>query len=709
MPTSPLSVVIQHLMADLGPDGGGRTDGELLARFLSSRDDNALAALVRRHAPMVWGVCCRLLRNHHDAEDAFQATFLVLVRKAADVPGQAVANWVHGVARQTAVRLRATAAKKGRRETQVVNMPEPTVAEVRDADWKVALDEELSRLPDHYRGVLVLCDLEGMTRKETARQLGIPEGSVASRLARARVMLAKRLTQRGVVLSGGSVAAALSAGAVSASAPPALVASTIRAASLFAAGKAAATAVISARVAALTKGVVRAMFLAKLKTGTCAFALTVLVGLGGVALVPGSDQLPVPGPATPPQAVGEAKPDAEAHKLVRQLGSPSFAERQEADKALASQGARAAASVRAGMGDADPEVAKRCTAIWPRLWETEIARPDADRLAGYTHPLWARFRKAAGDDPGSRTLFAEMVADFNRFSRLEAVEADPEKAVAAYAAELKQRAEAIERSYQETREAQNRAKTFTTGLIVPVSGFPTRSEFVTLLFLGTYPATVKGEGAGDTHPCIFSFGVGPTNRFGPMNRAESAPIRQVLWRLYAKWLGTRTDPQPIAIGMREAVYNSIAEVYPTAVAHAANDKLAPTARGWALLAVGRFGSADDIPLLEKAFADARVFHSSNFTWKDGKQQPVETRVSDTAVAAALHLAGQKPADFGFTFLEMYKERGPDALTKHYLLGFFQDDDAARQAAHKRAREWLDKQRKDKKSSKPTAEPMKSTP
>ena len=278
MPTSPLSTILRNLLTELGPGGGGETDGELLARFLSSRDDNALAALVRRHAPMVWGVCCRLLHNHHDAEDAFQATFLVLVRKAADVPRQAVANWLYGVARQ-AVRLRATTAKRRRRETQVVTMPEPTAAEVHDADLRSLRDEELSRLPDHSRGVLVLCDLEGLTRKEAARQLGIPEGSVASRLARARVMLAKRLTQRGVVFSGGSVAAVLSAGSASASAPPALVASTIKAASLLAAGQAAG--VISAKVTALAEGVVHAMFVTKMKS---VLALLLAVGLLATAV-----------------------------------------------------------------------------------------------------------------------------------------------------------------------------------------------------------------------------------------------------------------------------------------------------------------------------------------------------------------------------------------------------------------------------------------
>jgi RNA polymerase sigma factor (sigma-70 family) len=281
MPTSPLSVVIQHLMADLGPDGDRMTDGELLARFLRSRDHDALAALVRRHAPMVWGVCCRLLHKHHDAEDAFQAAFLVLVRKAANVPRQAVANWLYGVARQTAVRLRATAATRGRPETQVVTMPEPTVAEGPDPDLPSVLDEELGRLPDHYRGVVVLCDLEGMTRKETARQLGIPEGSVASRLARGRVLLTKRLSRRGFAFSGGPVAVALAAGSASASAPPALVASTIRAASLLAAGR--ATAIVSARAAALAEGTVKAMLTDKIRSVLAlVLVAATVVGAAGV-------------------------------------------------------------------------------------------------------------------------------------------------------------------------------------------------------------------------------------------------------------------------------------------------------------------------------------------------------------------------------------------------------------------------------------------
>src|SRR6202142_3874171 len=124
MATSPMNVVIQQLRTAFGLDGAELTDGELLTLFLNDRDDAALAALVRRHSSMVWGVCRRVLRGHHDAEDAFQATFLVLVRKAASVaPREAVGNWLYGVAHTTALKARATAAKRHAREKQVSEMP----------------------------------------------------------------------------------------------------------------------------------------------------------------------------------------------------------------------------------------------------------------------------------------------------------------------------------------------------------------------------------------------------------------------------------------------------------------------------------------------------------------------------------------------------------------------------------------------------------
>ena len=204
--------------------------------------------------PLVWGVCYRILRNNHDAEDAFQATFLVLVRKAASiVPKEMVGNWLYGVAHQTALNARATAARRKKRERQMSDMPQP---EARHDDlWhdlQPLLDQELSRLPNKYRAAIVLCDLEGKTRKEAARQLGVPEGTIAGQLARARTMLAKRLARHGLGASGGALAAALSQNAASACVSPLVVSSTIKAVSLVAAGKM-VTGLISANVAALTE------------------------------------------------------------------------------------------------------------------------------------------------------------------------------------------------------------------------------------------------------------------------------------------------------------------------------------------------------------------------------------------------------------------------------------------------------------------------
>jgi RNA polymerase sigma factor (sigma-70 family) len=267
-------------------DGAERTDAQLLGRFVQERDEAAFEALLRRHGPMVLGVCRRLLGDQHAAEDAFQATFLVLARKAATVvPRELVANWLHGVACHVAMKARAMSMKRRSREKQVANMPEPA-AVVRE-DWDDArelLDQELGRLPEKYRVPLVLCELEGKTHKEAARQLGWPEGTVAGRLSRGRAMLAERLKRRGVQLSGSLLAAILSQQAA-AGVPAALLGSTIEAARLMLAGKAAA-GVISTGAAALTKGVLQSMLLNKLKTIGVMVLAVGLVGVGAGQISP---------------------------------------------------------------------------------------------------------------------------------------------------------------------------------------------------------------------------------------------------------------------------------------------------------------------------------------------------------------------------------------------------------------------------------------
>jgi len=283
MATSQMNGVLQHFRrAALLRDRAGLTDGQLLTDYITNQDDAALAALVQRHGPMVWGVCRRVLGNHHDAEDAFQATFLVFVRKSASIASrELLANWLYGVAHQTALKARAIVAKRTVRERQVTVMPEPAVVE-RDLwnDLQPVLDQELSRLPDSYRAVIVLCDLEGKTRKQAARQLGCPEGTVASRLARARDMLAKRMARHGLAVSGASLAAVFAQSAASAGVPNSVASSTIHVATLLAANQAGGA--ISGPVAALTEGVLKTMLLKKIMATTMVvLALSVAAIAGG--------------------------------------------------------------------------------------------------------------------------------------------------------------------------------------------------------------------------------------------------------------------------------------------------------------------------------------------------------------------------------------------------------------------------------------------
>jgi len=296
-------------------DTEGRTDGQLLERFLVHQDDAAFAALVRRHGPMVFGVCRRILGNDADSEDAFQATFLVLVRRAPSLRSRSiVGDWLHGVARYTALKAKAAATHRQAKE-QAMARPNATAEEVRN-DWLPLLDEELARLPEKYRLPIVLCDLEGKTRHEAAEQLGWPEGTVAGRLARARTMLAKGLGRHGLVLSGGALAVALAQNAASAGVPGSLLVSTVKAATFFAAGQTVAAGAVSAKVAALTEGVVKAMLLTKLKI-VATLVLTLCFLGSGATVVTYQALLPAVAGADQPAQASKPGKDKQPNKPAK--------------------------------------------------------------------------------------------------------------------------------------------------------------------------------------------------------------------------------------------------------------------------------------------------------------------------------------------------------------------------------------------------------
>jgi RNA polymerase sigma factor (sigma-70 family) len=276
MPAIPLGEVLNLLHRAASPQqAADLTDSALLDRYIACRDGVAFEAMVRRHGPMVLGVCRRLLRCPQDAEDAFQTVFLVLIRKAGSVkPKEGLAGWLYGVARHAALKSREASFRRRAREKQAAYVPEPAASEEnRSPDLERLLDQELGRLPEKYRLPIILCHLEGRTRKEAARQLGWPEGTVAGRLARARALLARRMTQDRRPLTSGSLVAMLSQNSACAPVP----------ALLFRAAVKADAGAVSSEVARLTQGVLKAMLLTKLK-GVAAF-VAAMIFLGGGAVL----------------------------------------------------------------------------------------------------------------------------------------------------------------------------------------------------------------------------------------------------------------------------------------------------------------------------------------------------------------------------------------------------------------------------------------
>ena len=307
-----LAIVLEHIrrlvkVAPAPTSDEGLTDQVLLDRFVRNRDEGAFAELMQRHAAMVHGVCRRILSHSQDAEDAFQATFLVFARRAGKVRGS-IGGWLHGVAWRVARRLQTQRARRAERSLR----PDEAVqsdpaAEVTWREVQRVLDEELQRLPEKYRAPLVLCYLEGMTKDEAALRLGWPNGVLRGRLDRGRECLRARLVRRGMALSTALFGAALSESAF-AGIPAAAGSEVVRNSVLFAAGHGVTPGAASAKVVALAREVTRSMIATKVRSVVLSLAIiVVLVGGASVSLL----RLMANDPPAVPVAVaqGEEKPN----------------------------------------------------------------------------------------------------------------------------------------------------------------------------------------------------------------------------------------------------------------------------------------------------------------------------------------------------------------------------------------------------------------
>ncbi len=277
MATGTSSTFLRHLRRLVGTPGfSDLSDKELLQRFAGQHEETAFDALVQRHGPMVLGVCRRVLNHEHDAEDAFQAVFLVLARKAASIRWRtAVGPWLYEVAYRIAMKARTRSLRRREQEAKAETIVhEDAVGDMTLRELQAVLDEELHRLPERYRAPLVLCYLEGKTREEAAEQLGWTLGMVRGRLERGRHALRARLARRSLPLSAVVLAAALTGNAARAAVPAGLSQATVAAGLHFNTGNA-ATGLISTQAMSLAKGVLNTMYLAKLK-----LAAAVILAIG---------------------------------------------------------------------------------------------------------------------------------------------------------------------------------------------------------------------------------------------------------------------------------------------------------------------------------------------------------------------------------------------------------------------------------------------
>jgi RNA polymerase sigma factor (sigma-70 family) len=321
-PTNLLKHVRKLVAAQTHQDLG---DAELLDLFRDQHDETAFAALMERHGAMVLGVCRRVLGNHHDAEDASQATFLVFARKSGSIRKKgALGSWLHGVAFRMASDLKKRIARgESVHDRKRKGHAKETDTEVSWREVQSILDEELARLPEIYRIPVVLCCLEGRTRDEAAQQVGWSLGSLRGRLDRGREMLRARLVRRGVTLTAAMVGAILAGNGTAAALPPTLALATCTVAMAIISGKKVATGILSAQVASLSEGMVRNMFMTKVKLAAMLLTTALLIGGATGAVLCGADDRPLAaaGPPQSPNPRGEKDKAPPASDLDRLQGT----------------------------------------------------------------------------------------------------------------------------------------------------------------------------------------------------------------------------------------------------------------------------------------------------------------------------------------------------------------------------------------------------
>jgi RNA polymerase sigma factor (sigma-70 family) len=445
---------------------GGLTDGEMLERFTGSSGEVAelaFAALVERHGPMVFRVCQSVLREPHAAQDAFQATFLVLVRKAGSIRNRdSVASWLHGVACRIAACASAAEARRRRHERKAAENSMTSVIERDRDEIAPVLHEELDRLPEKYRAPIVLCHLEGLTHEQTAQRLCWPVGTVRSRLARGRERLRGRLMRRGLALSVGPVKAVLSGKTATAGLPAALAGATALTAVRYASDRFVKTGIVSESVSLLVEGAMNAMIAIKLKFVVLACGL---IASGAVVVAQQTGRIPesearsgqpsvTAKPAARLDATAElAALDASVARQMRQLDFDLLNDEVQylrervsdtlRDKVRAEQEDAGASSdvssVRARKADGAQRAfetsrasyLKKARELWDREQQLGVAadskRAGGEPTGGATEPDQARRSDGMADktEPAAATAVGsvDLVAVFKRSEKVQRVNA----------------------------------------------------------------------------------------------------------------------------------------------------------------------------------------------------------------------------------------------------------------------------------------------